>query len=321
MKHSNLKERQTMQRQYSRAFTLVELLVVIGIIALLISILLPSLSVARESANRVKCASNLRQVGTALIAYAGQNNGQFPRVLYSRGNNANSNLVLRTGNFGYWDSAPFDTSRAGNAPSAVWTGTNNVPAALFMLVRSGLITKDVFLCPSAAGSGFQVPEPGTDGSGNNLSNNVARANFYQLAGIGESNLSYSVQNPYPRYLAARDGFQWSSSLSGSFPIAADSNPNDGEAINVRQGLDKSGTPIPGGFNSTSSERFQRQLNSANHRTMTGGKDGQNVLYADGHVDFARTSFVGPQDFRWQPDQHLPLHCYRPEWQLPGLGCS
>ncbi len=60
------------------AFTLVELLVVIGIIAILIAILLPTLGAARESGQNVKCLANLRQIGLGLRLYAGQNRELLP---------------------------------------------------------------------------------------------------------------------------------------------------------------------------------------------------------------------------------------------------
>jgi len=65
-------------RRSLRGFTLVELLVVIGIIALLVSILLPSLNKARQQANLVACMANLRQIGSTLQIYAAQNKGLAP---------------------------------------------------------------------------------------------------------------------------------------------------------------------------------------------------------------------------------------------------
>jgi len=68
-----------------RAFTLVELLVVIGIIALLISILMPALSRARQQANTARCLSNIRNMQMAQIMYANQNNGHLIQAGLSHG--------------------------------------------------------------------------------------------------------------------------------------------------------------------------------------------------------------------------------------------
>ena len=59
-------------------FTLIELLVVIAIISLLVSILIPSLKRAKELTRRVVCASNLHEMGVALMTYAADHRGEFP---------------------------------------------------------------------------------------------------------------------------------------------------------------------------------------------------------------------------------------------------
>jgi prepilin-type N-terminal cleavage/methylation domain-containing protein/prepilin-type processing-associated H-X9-DG protein len=82
-----------------RGFTLVELLVVIGIIALLISILLPALSRAREAANTVKCAANLHAIGQGVAQYVSENKQIYP-IAYS-----NMNQSYRRGDVGDTDDA------------------------------------------------------------------------------------------------------------------------------------------------------------------------------------------------------------------------
>ena len=65
-------------RRHTRAFTMVKLLVVIGIVAVLIAILLPVLGKARAQANRVACLSNIKQLGAAILMYCNDNDGYFP---------------------------------------------------------------------------------------------------------------------------------------------------------------------------------------------------------------------------------------------------
>ena len=67
------------------SFTLIELLVVIAIIAILASMLLPALSMAREQAKRITCASNLKQHGNSLLMYANDSNRWFPKGSYWAG--------------------------------------------------------------------------------------------------------------------------------------------------------------------------------------------------------------------------------------------
>src|SRR6195952_628239 len=81
------------RRRLKEGFTLVELLVVIGIISVMIGILLPALGRAREASRRAECLSNLRQVGVAFRFYALDNRDQVP-LGYRSGNMQFNSMVF-----------------------------------------------------------------------------------------------------------------------------------------------------------------------------------------------------------------------------------
>ena len=242
------------------AFTLVHLLVVIALCLVLLAFLIPTLHTTRhgEGYSRVKCQSNLSQIGKALLLYSNENKGAFPQTHYV------PDAPISLTNDGFANANPFVV-----APTPATT--NNIPAAMFLLIRTQDMTTEVFTCPQGTAERDQLA-------------NVAATQRGNFTGTGQpggtvvNNVSYSFLNVYPGTAVREKGYKtFITAFSSDFAVAADISPlapNDPTWKTISVGVPRS-VIIKG--------------NSRNH-----DGDGQNVLYADGHAEFQQTPLCGTE---------------------------
>ena len=258
-----------LQSQVKRAFTLVELLVVIGIIALLISVLLPALASARKQANAVACSSNLKQMGIALQLYLNTYKNTYPGHL-----------------------APSAT----NGLVAVW------PTRLRKMMGAG--SQKVFRCPERSldfeWQEYATPKPG-------LVVAVAADEQYGYR-VGEPLLTPSFKFSYgyndwgahdtdgapslPPGYGARSG-----NGGAGYGLGGDVYPGNNsyqKANRIRRPADMIAIA-----ESIANGIYDMNCDPVNKTEWPDQvhKKGCNVLFADGHVTFKLQSELVPYDFK------------------------
>lgn len=294
-----------MKTRARRAFSLVELMTVVGIIMLLISILLPAMGRAREAGRRAVCLANLRSIAQGSIGYAANNNQQFPEW------GQRISGFAATGHQWNWDGVIGSTNDPG---TDIRSNTRNV----WMLVRNGAGDPKTFVCPSddEAGEAFVPADV------NHVYDVQNRSQFsysFQYQGpaqkVGQTTLDATNVRPGwntnlrddSRLVVAADATPCMTPVNRAYTVADVTNDH---MFNLTVASDTnlqsfvtamtamastSVTPIPITYNAATGKvdfrvpgsDTQRALNSANHKG-----EGQNVIRLDGSGEFSAHPWAG-----------------------------
>ena len=241
------------------AFTLVELLVVIGIIAVLVAILLPALSRARDQAAKAKCLSNLRNLGNALVLYLNDNKQSFP-------------VAHRDNSFKPW-SAQFFGSPNSNPTTATTdfqkAGVTNVHRLLMPYLGGKLVDpnkvytlsgNNVFTCPAA------VPFPTTANPPSAFS-----STNYVFNGVLIFRKSNRVKASSEVVAFSEGRYAWNISALRPYPAANVTSSSDLKTTEYQQWLWVEGGGTAGD-------------NSLLNLTLHSRKQAGTLLFVDGHAD-------------------------------------
>jgi type II secretory pathway pseudopilin PulG len=241
----------------------VELLVVIGIIAILIALLLPALSRVRDQANTTKCLANMRQIGLALTAYVNENNGNLPYAV--------ADMAWKP-----W-AAQFFGTQTPSQPYHFMNVHRELMKYMGGQVRQSQVvytmTSLAYRCPASIDLPTTANAPSTF---NNAS--------YTFNGV----MMRRKVNNIPRsaeFIAASEGrYGTNASSVRPYPVSNVSFPTDNlSAMEYREWLWYE-TGSTGGYN--------RLLNLTLHRKSTAGS----ALFLDGHAVCVDYREVRPGDF-------------------------
>jgi prepilin-type N-terminal cleavage/methylation domain-containing protein/prepilin-type processing-associated H-X9-DG protein len=318
-------------RREKAGFTLIELLVVVAIIALLISILLPSLQRAREQAKRVICASNMGQLARAANLYAEENRGILPTAAHDPNDTGRTSATM----FGNLFTSPDMQGGTGN-------NDQSNPRSWYKLLLgdvNAMMSSKQFICPSATSGEIQhrpggamtiIQEANGDaqvydfrldngqGTGSDDVDNFERTKvqvgggaMYQEAAEFSYSFQVTLRNKIDDGLGLRImGVLLKNTQDPRKAIAADRSPYsnactmgagylfDDSIVNGTQlpPLAPGGTfldPDPGGVQYDFDLALSKGHKRLNSRNHKG--DGQNVAYLDGHAKWANHARAGADE--------------------------